>query len=215
MFDLYQLFLFSLALCALADTEIGHCREASWSPRAGECVGKRRHGINRPLLLALAYFVLFWYLLAFQAMICASCVYLFPGYGNLFRTAYVAAMASKLSDTLGSEIGKAYGKKTFLITTLKCVPRGTEGAVSVEGTLSGLLGSVAIAAFASALKVLPPRPQPVIICILAAFVATTAESFIGAAWQSERRPWLTNEVVNFIMTAIGAGVAAGLSCVHT
>jgi len=144
-------------------------------------------------------------------MIAASGAYLFPAHSALFRIAYVAALASKLSDTFGSELGKAYGKNTYLITTLKGVPRGTEGAVSLEGTFSGVIGSIAIAAFASALKVLPPGPQPVIICVLAAFVATTAESFIGAVWQGEERPWLTNELVNFIMTAIGAGVGAGLS----
>lgn len=145
-----------------------------------------------------------------QALISATGAYLFPEHAAIFRIAYVAALASKLSDTLGSELGKAYGKSTYLITTLRSVPRGTEGAVSLEGTLSGIVGSIAIAAFASALNVLPPGSQPVLICVLAAFVATTAESFIGAAWQSEERPWLTNEFVNFAMTAIGAGVAVCL-----
>ena len=32
---------------------------------------------------------------------------------------------------------QAYGKTTYLITTLKTVPRGTEGAVSLEGTAAG------------------------------------------------------------------------------
>ena len=42
--------------------------------------------------------------------------------------------ATKLADTFASEIGKAYGKTTFLITTLEKVPPGTEGAISAEGT---------------------------------------------------------------------------------
>lgn len=33
----------------------------------------------------------------------------------------------------------------YLVTTFKIVPRGTEGAVSVEGTLAGILGSIALA----------------------------------------------------------------------
>ena len=41
------------------------------------------------------------------------------------KVAYVASLATKLSDTCGSEIGKAYGKTTYLITTLKIVPKGT------------------------------------------------------------------------------------------
>ena len=50
-------------------------------------------------------------------------------------------------DQMFTEIGKAYGYNCFLITTLKPVPRGTEGAVSVEGTLAGVGGSLIIAAY--------------------------------------------------------------------
>lgn len=49
---------------------------------------------------------------------------------------------------------KAYGKRTFLITTLKPVPPGTEGAVSLEGTAAGVGGSLIIAAFAAATGVI-------------------------------------------------------------
>lgn len=43
---------------------------------------------------------------------------------------------------------QAYGKTTYLITSLKLVPRGTEGAVSLEGTLAGL-GAAAVYAAAA------------------------------------------------------------------
>lgn len=33
----------------------------------------------------------------------------------------------------------------YLVTTFKIVPRGTEGAVSVEGTLAGILASIVLA----------------------------------------------------------------------
>ena len=33
----------------------------------------------------------------------------------------------------------------YLVTTFKVVPRGTEGAVSVEGTFAGLLASILLA----------------------------------------------------------------------
>ena len=46
----------------------------------------------------------------------------------------------------------------------------------------------------------------------AALVATTCESLIGAVAQT-RFKLLTNEVVNFILTVIGAGVAMGASAV--
>lgn len=146
----------------------------------------------------------------FQAALCAVGSYAFPDQSNIFRIGYVASLASKLSDTLGSELGKAYGKNTYLITTLQAVPRGTEGAVSLEGTVAGMVGSIAIATFASALQVLPTGNVPVLICAVSALFATTMESFIGASLQSKERPWLTNEMVNFIMTLIGAVTA--MSC---
>lgn len=36
----------------------------------------------------------------------------------------------------------------YLVTTFKIVPRGTEGAVSVEGTFAGLLASILLAVVA-------------------------------------------------------------------
>ncbi|KAF5730761.1 hypothetical protein HS088_TW19G00357 [Tripterygium wilfordii] len=66
-------------------------------------------------------------------------------FSQLWRLAFVASLCTKLSDTVSSELGKAYGKITYLVTTFKVVPRGTEGAVSVEGTLAGLFASVILA----------------------------------------------------------------------
>ena len=114
---------------------------------------------------------------------------------------YVASLSTKLSDTSASEVGKAYGKRTFLITTLQAVPRGTEGAVSVEGTVAGVVASVAIALVAWGVGLI--SLTGVAICIIAAFIATNAESVIGATVQ-EQFAWLTNEVVNIINTLIGA-----------
>ncbi|XP_040986799.1 protein VTE6, chloroplastic-like isoform X2 [Juglans microcarpa x Juglans regia] len=62
-------------------------------------------------------------------------------FSQVWKLGFVASFCTKLSDTVSSEIGKAYGKTTYLVTTLKVVPRGTEGAVSVEGTIAGFLAS--------------------------------------------------------------------------
>lgn len=43
---------------------------------------------------------------------------------------------------------QAYGKTTYLVTTLKRVPRGTEGAISLEGTVSGIISAVFLAIIA-------------------------------------------------------------------
>jgi uncharacterized protein (TIGR00297 family) len=120
---------------------------------------------------------------------------------SLLLLGFVASFSTKLSDTCASEVGKAYGKSTFLITTLQPVPRGTEGAVSLEGTLAGLVGSAAIALFAWGVGLI--NILGVAWCLLAAFIATNIESLIGATLQS-KYTWLTNEVVNIINTLIGA-----------
>ncbi len=57
----------------------------------------------------------------------------------------MASFCSKLSDTVSSEVGKAYGQTTYLITTFQLVPRGTEGAVSLEGTAAGAIAAVLFA----------------------------------------------------------------------
>lgn len=142
---------------------------------------------------------------ALAATICAiATLFSPPEYKYLFVLGYVASFCTKLSDTTASEVGKAYGKTTYLITTLKAVPRGTEGAVSLEGTLAGIAASAILAIIAWAIGMI--SPIGIIWCIVAAFVATTIESLIGATLES-RFAWLTNDLVNFVNTVIGAIVA--------
>ncbi|OCR02681.1 TIGR00297 family protein [Oscillatoriales cyanobacterium USR001] len=134
----------------------------------------------------------------------------FKGVIALLTLGYVASFSTKLSDTCASEIGKAYGKRTFLITTLQPVPRGTEGAVSLEGTLAGIVASIAIAFLGWGVNLIDF--PGLIFCVIAAFVATNIESVIGATLQS-KFDWLTNEVVNIANTLIGAIVAVLLALV--
>ncbi|MBD2100432.1 TIGR00297 family protein [Leptolyngbya sp. FACHB-261] len=142
---------------------------------------------------------------ALAGALCALAAALSPSpVQELLWLGYVASFATKLSDTTASEVGKAYGKHTFLITTLAPVPRGTEGAVSAEGTLAGVMGSLALALVGLAVGLV--NWLGVLLSVIAALVATTIESVIGATLQS-RLPWLTNEVVNAVNTLIGASVA--------
>ena len=149
---------------------------------------------------------------ALTATLCAvATLFVDSTFKELLILGYVASFATKLSDTTASEIGKAYGKTTFLITNFKPVPRGTEGAVSLEGTIAGIVGSIAIAFVGWAVGFI--NLYGIIICMIAAFIATNIESVIGATLQS-RFNWLTNEVVNFINTAIGAIVAIGIGAIQ-
>ncbi|MFB2767731.1 TIGR00297 family protein [Pelatocladus sp. BLCC-F211] len=134
--------------------------------------------------------------------------FLIPDPRSLLLLGYVASFSTKLSDTCASEVGKAYGKSTFLITTLQPVPRGTEGAVSLEGTLAGVVASVAIAFLGWAIGLV--EPLGIVWCVVAAFIATNIESVIGATLQS-KYTWLTNELVNILNTLIGAIAAIFLA----
>ena len=149
---------------------------------------------------------------AFTAALCAIGIGVINLWGtsqtvflsSLLILGYVASFCTKLSDTCASEVGKAYGKRTFLITTLQPVPRGTEGAVSLEGTLAGIVASVVLAMLGWGVGLIDV--WGIIWCVLAAFIATNLESVIGATLQS-RWQWLTNELVNVLNTLIGAATA--------
>ena len=137
---------------------------------------------------------------AATAMICALLSYFDKSRLNIYKLAYVSSLATKLTDTFQSEIGKAYGKNTYLITNLKKVPRGTEGAVSIEGTIAGILGSLIINICAYKLGILDKNKE-ILISIVSSQIATFIESYIGAKYQKK---WLNNEIVNAINTLIGA-----------
>mmetsp|Transcript_19311 Transcript_19311/g.39665 ORF Transcript_19311/g.39665 Transcript_19311/m.39665 type:complete len:354 (-) Transcript_19311:90-1151(-) len=127
---------------------------------------------------------------------------------DVWILAYVTSLATKISDTFASEIGKAYGKTTFLITTLKLVQPGTEGAVSLEGTLASAVGGFLLSIYSYLVVGLIPTFQGVAVASFSAFVATMFESLIGATMQEkEGLDWMTNEVVNFFNTLIGASMA--------
>jgi len=126
-----------------------------------------------------------------------------PGLRELFVLAYAAAVATAAADTCSSEIGKAYGRRTFLITTFRPVPPGTEGAVSLEGTLGGLVGG-ALVAGVGAVVGLYSWPTAGLVA-LAGLLGCLAESLIGTV--AERRGWLDNDLLNALNTAIGGALA--------
>jgi uncharacterized protein (TIGR00297 family) len=122
---------------------------------------------------------------------------------DLLVLAYAGAVATAAADTCSSEVGKAYGRRTILITSLRPVPPGTEGAISLEGTLGGLLGAAIVAAVGAALGVYLWSLAALVA--LAGLLGSLAESVIGSV--AEGRGWLDNNLLNALNTAIGAGFA--------
>jgi len=58
----------------------------------------------------------------------------------------VAPLAAKAFDTVSSEIGKAVGGTTISLRSFRAVPAGSEGGVSLAGSLAGLAAAVLLCA---------------------------------------------------------------------
>jgi len=124
----------------------------------------------------------------------------------LFTVALCAAFATAAADTVSSEIGQAFGRTPYLITSFRRVPPGTDGAVSLEGTLAGIGASAVVALTACGTGLISLAAAGIVVT--AAFVGTTLESYLGATL--ERMKTVDNEVVNFANTVAGGLAAMGI-----
>ena len=142
---------------------------------------------------------------AFTGLVLALLIAAGIGSPALLLIGFSASFAAKLADTFGSEIGKRWGRTTLLITTLRPVPPGTEGAVSVEGTLASAVGSLLMTVVMALLGLLQSGAAFALV-LMVGFIATLLESLLGALGQ-DRWSWLSNELVNGLQTAWAAGLA--------
>jgi uncharacterized protein (TIGR00297 family) len=136
---------------------------------------------------------------------CALAAGLGP-HGIALRLAAAAALATALMDTVGTEIGQSFASPTVLLPDLKRVPPGTDGAVSVVGTLAGLAAAAFLAWAGVAAFVFSPAGAGAVV--LAAFLGTVLESLLGR----EGAPWRVSDghVLNFVNTLAGAAAAPPL-----
>jgi uncharacterized protein (TIGR00297 family) len=126
--------------------------------------------------------------------------------GEAWPVLALAALAEAAGDTSSSEIGMAFPGKTLLVTNFKSVPAGTDGGISLFGTLAALLGAGSVAFAAVATGIVPIRQMATII--LAGFFGTVIDSLLGAIF--ERRGLLDNDLVNLLSTAAAVGMAWAL-----
>ena len=123
----------------------------------------------------------------------------------LLLVGFSASFSAKLADTFGSEIGKRWGRRPVLITTLRSVPPGTEGAISLSGTLASAAGSVVMTLVMWKLQLLSSISVSLVVMLIG-LLATLAESLLGALAQDRIR-WLSNELVNALQTLLAALMA--------
>jgi uncharacterized protein (TIGR00297 family) len=117
--------------------------------------------------------------------------------------AFAAALTAGGSDTVASEIGKAFGRGTFLVPSFRLVAPGTPGAISREGTAAGLAAAGGLAALAGALALIPMAA--VLPIVAGATLGAFVESALGATLEAPGI--VNNDVLNFLNTAIAAAAA--------
>jgi uncharacterized protein (TIGR00297 family) len=132
-------------------------------------------------------------------VLCAVLYALDPS--DTFLAAYVASIGAALADTAESEVGQLSRRAPRLLTSMREVPPGTDGAVSVAGTLAGI-SAAALTAGQGLLLGLVAGPAVAALVALAAFLGTVADSLLGA-----RLPWLGNEATNVLCTLVAAVLA--------
>lgn len=115
---------------------------------------------------------------------------------------FVGAFATATMDTAGSEIGPLWGRRTISLKNGRAVPPGTEGAVSLEGTLGGLVVATVLALVAWGTGLLPASGiGPVVI---GAALGNLYEGILGS------RKLLPHAWLNATNTLVGGLCAAGV-----
>ena len=132
----------------------------------------------------------------------------FSATGNrVWLVAAVAALAEAATDTVASEIGQYRGPDARLITTWERVPAGTDGGITISGSIAGMAAGLAIAAVATVGGMLPQAQ--LWIPVAAGFAGMLIDSLLGATLQ--RRGWISNQAVNLFSTLAAAALAYAIA----
>lgn len=141
-------------------------------------------------------------------LVCSMAFLIYPS--ELLRIGYVAAFAAALADTTATELGQLYGKRAVMLPSFRPAHPGTSGAISLEGTVLGVIAAALLAGSALALGLVKGLGAFVAV-VIAAFLATTFESLVGASSLSlgrHRGQWL-----NLLNTMVGAGIGMALAAI--
>jgi len=144
-----------------------------------------------------------WQVLANLA-VPALCSVLFSATGNrTWVVAALAALAESATDTVASEIGQYHRENARMITTWQRVPAGTDGGITIPGSLAGLAAGLVIMAVGTVGGMIPQSQMWV--SAMAGFAGMLIDSVLGASLQ--RRGWIDNQMVNFLATLAAAALA--------
>jgi uncharacterized protein (TIGR00297 family) len=121
--------------------------------------------------------------------------------------AAIGALAEAAADTSSSECGEAASDTAFLVPHFRRVPAGSDGAITILGTMAGAVAAAVVAAVAAGLHVLPDSVAAV--AGAAGIAGMLIDTVLGATL--ERRGFMNNNAVNFSSTLASAVLAAALA----
>jgi uncharacterized protein (TIGR00297 family) len=140
--------------------------------------------------------------------VAAACSLLFSFTGSApWLVAMVAALAEAATDTIASEIGQSSGQSARLITTWKPVPSGTDGGITLRGTVAGALAGLIVCDVAIATGIV--LREQFWIAPTCGMIGMLFDSVLGATVQ--RRGRVNNDGVNFTSTLFAALLAFALA----
>lgn len=179
--------LFMLFLLTLISTRCGYSRKQ----RLG--VAERRRGRTASQVIANLG----------AATACALPAIWLPELADLLLVASIAAMAEAAADTVSSELGQATARGAYMITDFRDVPIGTNGAISVEGTIGGCIAASLVAWVSAMAGLLDWRWTPIVA--FAGIGGMFLDSIIGATLENAGK--MGNDAVNFVSTVFAADAA--------
>ncbi len=118
----------------------------------------------------------------------------------------LAALAEAAADTVSSEMGQVLGGRPRMITTLGIVEPGRDGAISLAGSLAGILAAGVVAA--AGVEAVRGGLIMFWIAWAGGVFGLFFDSLLGATL--ETRGLLNNDAVNFLSTAAAAALALAL-----
>jgi uncharacterized protein (TIGR00297 family) len=177
--------LITLFLLTFAATHIGHARKSALGlaePRQGRAINQIIANLGAASLVAMGHQVV-----PSGLQVC------------------IAMLASATADTVASELGPLLPGRTVLLTSWRRVARGTDGGISLGGTLSGIAAAAVVVTVGT--RSLDLHMHSAECAFASAVTGFLADSLLGATL--ERRGRIGNDMVNFLSTCV-AGLTAML-----